>query len=397
VGVAVSGGADSVALLLLLLELQSQLGLVICVIHVNHMLRGRSSHTDEKFVAALANNRNLEYFSKKIDVAPIARKQKANVEDVARRERYAFFEELVRSGRVDKIAVAHTADDQAETVLAHILRGTGLSGLQGIHPETLVVFRPLLEVRRAELRSYLKKLKQPWREDATNQDTKRTRARIRKKLLPVLEKDFNPRVVDHLCQLAQMAGEAEDFLEARAAQWINDSARQKEKIEIEIRLAAFLQAPRALQTRILRAAMARVKTKGGQLSKEHVDAALQLALQKESGKALHLPAGVEVRREREALRFKAIQRETDSAKGPSNRTLRIKSICRAGNRSCKLWNFPAYCASRRLTGLRKGETRQTGAVLDLDRLRQPLVLRAWKPGTRCVRVATRKRTPWRGF
>ncbi len=216
VGVAVSGGADSVALLRLLLELQPKIGFVPCVIHLNHMLRGRASEADEKFVAKLAKSKGLEFFSKKVDIASLSKKQKANVEEVARRERYAFFEALVRDERVNKVAVAHTADDQAETVLAHILRGTGLSGLRGIHPQTGNVFRPLLGVRRAELRTYLKKLKQAWREDATNRDTARTRARIRKKLLPMLEKDFNSGVVEHLCQLAKLAREDEVFLEKQA-------------------------------------------------------------------------------------------------------------------------------------------------------------------------------------
>ena len=188
-----------------------------CVIHLNHMLRGRASDADEKFVAKLAKSKGLEFFSKKVDIASLSKKQKANVEEVARRERYAFFEALVRDERVNKVAVAHTADDQAETVLAHILRGTGLSGLRGIHPQTGNVFRPLLGVRRAELRTYLKKLKQAWREDASNRDTARTRARIRKKLLPMLEKDFNSGVVEHLCQLAKLAGEDEDFLETQQA------------------------------------------------------------------------------------------------------------------------------------------------------------------------------------
>src|SRR5437763_15089434 len=185
VGVAVSGGADSVALLLLLLELREKLGFVLSVVHFNHKLRGEASDAHETFVAKLAAKHGLEFHSASADVAKKAKKERANIEDAARRARYDYFRSLVDSGVCSRIAVAHTADDQGETVLAHILRGTGLAGLGGIHPVADAVFRPLLGIRRAELRAYLRRKKQNWREDTTNRDTKRLRARIRKNLLPL--------------------------------------------------------------------------------------------------------------------------------------------------------------------------------------------------------------------
>src|SRR6266567_4382645 len=214
VGVAVSGGADSVALLLLLLELREKLGIVLSVVHFNHQLRGKASDVDEKFVAKLAAKHGLEFHSASVYVAKKAKSERANLEDAARRARYDYFRSLAESGTCTRIAVAHTADDQAETVLAHILRGTGLAGLGGIHPVADPVFRPLLTIRRAELRAYLRRKKQSWREDATNRDTKRLRARLRKKLLPLLEKQFQPAVVEHLTTLANLAREDEAFFEA---------------------------------------------------------------------------------------------------------------------------------------------------------------------------------------
>ena len=214
VGVAVSGGADSVALLLLLLELRKQLGVVLSVAHFNHKLRGKDSEADEKFAAKLASKYGLAFHAGHADVGAKAKRDKANLEDTARRARYEFFATLVQGGHLDKVAVAHTADAQAETVLAHILRGTGLAGLGGIHPQVGHVVRPLLGVRRAELRAYLRAKKQTWREDATNRDTKRLRARIRKILMPILESRFQPAVVEHLATLAELAREDEGFLDA---------------------------------------------------------------------------------------------------------------------------------------------------------------------------------------
>src|SRR5260370_15626001 len=215
-GVAVSGGADSVALLLLLLELRKKLGIVLSVVHFNHKLRAKASDADEAFVAKLAAKHGLDFHSASVYVAKKAKDEGANLEDAARRARYDYFRPMVESGTCTRIAVAHTADDQAETVLAHLLRGTGLLGLGGIHPVAGPVIRPLLSVRRGELRRFLRAQKQTWREDATNRDTKRMRARIRKQLLPLLEKQFQPAIVNHLGTLADLAREDEAFLEAIA-------------------------------------------------------------------------------------------------------------------------------------------------------------------------------------
>ncbi len=227
VGVAVSGGADSVALLRLLLRLRQRLGMVVSVVHFNHKLRGRASDADEKFVATLAAEYDVPFFVERQNISEKSKREGSNLEDAGRRARYGFFERLVEEGKVDKVAVAHTADDQAETVVAHILRGTGLTGLGGIHPEVGCVFRPLLEFRRVELRDYLRAGRQSWREDATNRDTKRMRARIRLKLMPLLEKEFQPAVVEHLCQLAEMAREDEAWLESSAELRLFLNAREK--------------------------------------------------------------------------------------------------------------------------------------------------------------------------
>ena len=212
VGVAVSGGADSVALLLLLCALRQELGLTLYVLHFNHKLRGRAADGDEKFVAKLAKKCQLPFYAGAADVKSIAKRDKTNTEDAARRERYIFFARSTGAHELDKIAVAHTADDQAETVLAHILRGSGITGLGGIHPQVGKVVRPLLGARRAELRAFLKLKKQSWREDATNRDTTKMRARIRKKLLPLLEKQFQPRSVEHLAALSVHAREDDAIL-----------------------------------------------------------------------------------------------------------------------------------------------------------------------------------------
>jgi tRNA(Ile)-lysidine synthase len=212
VAVAVSGGADSVALLRVLLELQKRLGVVLSVAHFHHGIRGAEADDDMQFVKELAVRFDLELHTGAGDAPAFARDHKASLETAARELRHGWFAQLVGDGKADKIATAHTLDDQAETVLMRMIRGTGARGLAGIFPvqEERQLIRPLLEVSRREVETYLRAIGQPWREDSTNRDTSHTRNRIRQELLPLLERDFNPSIRQTLSGLAEIArGEAE--------------------------------------------------------------------------------------------------------------------------------------------------------------------------------------------
>ena len=309
-GAAVSGGADSVALLTLLAAVRSQLGIVLNVVHFNHQLRGKASAGDEKFVAALAESLGLTLYVGRGDVAGKAKREKANLEDAARRARYAYFERLGDEGSLDAVATAHTMDDQAETVLAHIFRGTGIPGLAGIHPFAGRVCRPLLAFRRDDLRKYLRAKKQAWREDASNRDTNRTRARLRKTLLPMLAKKFNPAAVEHLAALAERAREQALFVGQLAAQLL-EKLVTCEATGARISVAKFFdplgtgqpEAASPLRSALVEQIVEQVKTKHGQLSSVHVEAVVRLARSGETGKRLQLPGGVDVLREHEALLF----------------------------------------------------------------------------------------------
>jgi tRNA(Ile)-lysidine synthase len=401
VGVAVSGGADSVALLLLLTELREKLGIVLVVAHFNHQLRGKASDADELFVRKLAGCLGLPFQSDHANVAAQAKRERANLEDTARRARYAFFARLVAEGHATRIAVAHTADDQAETVLAHILRGTGLAGLAGISAVSGHVFRPLLEFRRHELRAYLRARNQRWREDVTNRDTSRMRARIRKKLLPMLEKQFQPAIVEQLSTLASLACEDDHFLNVLAQHFISSrveiaSGTAKIKIAelvhpLEENLfratsehTASLQkanASRALSKRVIRQLVAAVKPRAGQLTALHTAEVLRLAERGESGKSLQLPGGVEVRRERDTLVFCA-------SRTAGNKTVAVPpgqySHVLDLNRGNACVPIPELGCAFRLTVIdwppQRRETIPAGAFLDRNRLRDPVVLRNGLPG-----------------
>jgi tRNA(Ile)-lysidine synthase len=387
VGVAVSGGADSVALLLLLLELRKKLGVVLSVVHFNHKLRGKASDADEKFVAKLAAKHALEFHTGSVHVASKAKKERANVEDAARRARYDYFRSLVESGKLTRIAVAHTADDQAETVLAHLIRGTGLTGLGGIHPVVGPVFRPLLGVRHHELREFLRAQKQNWREDHTNRDTRKMRARIRKKLLPLLEKQFQPAIVKHLATLADLARADEIFFDAaveeRAAALVQRSA-EGARIGIRDLLEPLKkeEAP-ALSKRLVRKIVEEMKPRDGQLSTPHVEAVLELARSAKSGSALSLPGGLEVRRERSALLFRTQEDVRNASAAAAAREFEYNIDIRSGEAEVRLKELRCVFRLRVIDWPSKRvETIKDGAVLDRYRLRFPLVLRNWRPGDR---------------
>ncbi len=212
VAVAVSGGADSVALTLALAERAAELGIGLQAVHVNHGLRGAESDEDEAFVRELTGRLGLELRVRRVDTQ--AERAGDGLEETARRLRYAWWDELMAEHGVDAVATAHTLDDQAETVLGKLLRGAWTEGLAAIFPVVQraqgQIIRPLLAVRRAQVEAWLRERGQPWREDSSNRQTVFTRNRIRHELLPELER-WNPQIKTHLAQTATLAREEEVY------------------------------------------------------------------------------------------------------------------------------------------------------------------------------------------
>jgi len=232
--VAVSGGPDSVALLCALAALHARKrdpskirDSIFVIAHLNHRLRGQESDGDEAFVHQLHESMNaagtlgLELRCENVDIGSLAREEGANVENIARRARYDWLTRLAKDLAIPFVATGHTADDQAETVLHHLLRGTGLRGLSGIAPRHVLaagveVVRPILHVRRGDVLAYLEEKRQPYRSDSSNSDLKYTRNRLRHELLPHLADCYNPAIVSLLGHLASQASEAAADLEAVA-------------------------------------------------------------------------------------------------------------------------------------------------------------------------------------
>lgn len=279
--VAVSGGADSVCLLHLLREIGAEIS---GVAHFNHKWRGEASEEDERFVAAMASRMGLAFFRAEMR----GDWQAGNLEQAARRARREFFEGLIRDGVGDRVATGHTRDDQAETVLFRVLRGSGLRGLAGIHPVNGGIIRPLIGVRRTQVEEFLRAGSVAWREDASNRDRRFARNRIRHELMPMLAREWNPQIVDSLADLGDLAYEEE-----RAA---TVPART------ELRVEELRRMPRGLARRVVRRAIEEAKGDLRRIEFQHIEQIVNMAA---DGPARLRVPGVEARRSFDWIRIAA--------------------------------------------------------------------------------------------
>lgn len=270
--VAVSGGSDSVALLRALLELARTAEFSVAgLAHFNHRLREAAAR-DEQFCRHLASSLDVPFVTDAGDVASYAAAEGLSIEDAARRLRYAFFERAASDLGADHIAVGHTLDDQAETVLLKLMRGAGPGGLGGVYPRRGAVVRPLIDTSRDELRAWLASLGQPWMEDETNADVSNPRNRVRHRVLPELDAAYGGSTRGAIARSADLARDD--------AQWLDDQAAARyaalvtiDQDGVQLDATALAAEPVALQRRVVWRAM-RAVSGGREIGLEHVELAL---------------------------------------------------------------------------------------------------------------------------
>ncbi len=278
IGVAVSGGADSVFLLGILVEL----GFAAAVLHVNHKLRQEESDADEDFVRQLAADAGLPFHT--AAMAP----GEGNLEQEARRLRYRFFREVISEGICDAVATGHTIDDQAETVIGRLVRGSGTAGLRGVLPVTAErIVRPVLGLRRHDIRKFLIETGIPWREDSSNQTSDFLRNRIRHDLMPRLE-NINPSVAETLASTALLAQDEEEYWDAEITR-LAPRHYHLEKGAVLIRTGPFMAEPVAVQRRMLRRAFSLVRGDLRRIDFAHIEAARALMASADGSGRIQLP------------------------------------------------------------------------------------------------------------
>ena len=380
--VAVSGGADSTALLRVLLARRAELGIVVSVLHVEHGLRGPAGERDAAFVAGLAKTFGLPHEVAAVDTPKRAAEQQESIEEAARNLRYQVFREVLAGGRADKIATAHTLDDQAETVLMKLLRGAWTEGLSGIHPALRLedtggrfCVRPLLDATRGQVEAYLRALGQPWCEDESNQSLDYTRNRIRHEMLPAL-REYNPRIAETLARMAANARAEEQHWQGELARILPQLLLPGKPVRgggrsvatgtaaVALEMARLQALDAGLRRRVLRAAAEKC---GATLDFEATERLLSMAAstsQNGSAKRLALPGGVRVERSARELRFERRPAEGGIQGGKAPSSLGMYELPIPG-----AVEAPAFQA--RFTATVEG-----GSILPAARVR------VWRPGDR---------------
>ncbi len=306
--VAVSGGPDSMALLDVLCRLLPQGHFTLAAAHLNHQLRPEAEE-EKQFVRQRCRDYNLPCYIRQVDVKKVAREEKKGLEEAARECRYAFFRDLMVRPGAQRVATAHHRNDQAEGVLFNLLRGAGVKGLRGMLPAQGPFIRPFLCLNREEIALYLKERSLPFCIDASNTDIRFTRNRIRHRLLPFLEQEFNPRTVDILNQLSDIARQENDYLEAECARIWSLVLQEEDQNTLCLDAEQLKKLHPALQRRLLLQALELTGGEGG-WSLGDVERARALLEKDGSNKQLHPGKGITVRKSYRSLVFQKQVEET---------------------------------------------------------------------------------------
>ena len=389
--VAVSGGRDSMALLHLLLELnqQEEWQLRLHVAHLNHQLRGEEAERDAAFVLAAADSLNLPCTVERRSIAEMAERRSVGLEEAGRQERHAFFERVCLNTGARAVALAHHADDNAETVLQRVLRGTGLRGLAGIpRARSLDPFsgirlvRPLLRFTKKQLGDYLLDRGIASREDRSNLAAEPSRNRIRNVLIPRIEAEFNPQVREALMRLAEQAQWLEEYLSETVQRTFDTLVITHNDQMIVLNAEVMARKSRIVQTELIRLAYRSFGLGEQNLSFNHLVAAMELVTESASGKQVQLPGGMLVEKRYGQLIFAVPSAEPREAIAPEI-AVHVPGSTVLPMRRMELECTIRDVAAEEIPVLRRAAKR-TEEYVDFDALHLPLVVRTRRPGDRFI-------------
>lgn len=248
----VSGGPDSITMLDILKDLKETMNFEIYVVHVNHMIRGQDAINDQKYVENYCNKNNIEFYTKAIDVQEIAKSKKIGVEEAGRIARYEAFEEILKKTNSNKIATAHNKNDKVETIIMHILRGSGVSGLKGISPIRDNKFiKPLIECSREEIEKFCEINKLNPCIDKTNFENSYTRNKIRNIVIPYIKEQFNPNIVETIERLSEVISSEDEYISEITQKEYEKLLISKQENQIEIKLKEFNILDNVIKSRLI--------------------------------------------------------------------------------------------------------------------------------------------------
>ncbi len=274
--VGVSGGPDSICLINILNEIKQQEKIDLIVCHINHLIREEAGE-DERFVQEYCKEKQIPFFTKHVEVEKIAKTRKIGTEEAGREERYKFFNEILEKNNANKIATAHTKNDNSETVLMNIIRGSGTSGLKGITPiRDEKYIKPLIECTREEIERYCEEKKLNPRYDKTNNENIYTRNKVRNILIPLIKEEFNPNIIETIDRLSDLAKKENEYLEEMTIKIYQENLIKEEKQEIILKLKEFNKQNEIIKGKIILYAIKKILGTNNGISKVHIDDIIKL-------------------------------------------------------------------------------------------------------------------------
>jgi tRNA(Ile)-lysidine synthase len=366
--VGVSGGPDSVCLLFLMGELAPLLDLSIGVAHLNHGLRGNEAREDQIFVKSLAQQLGFPFYTETVNVGSFAKEKGLSKQVAGRHLRYQFFERIAEEIKAHRIAVGHTLDDQTETLLMRLLRGTGSDGFQGIPiVRNGTIIRPLLMVTRREIEAYLKEKNIFFREDSSNQESYYFRNRVRKELIPFLMNRFNPNFQETLHREAFILCQEGDYLE-KEARGVFKQCSVRGEGEIRFEGQYLLTLHPGLRWRVFRMAIRRLASSEKEIEFKHIAAMDQLLRGPGMG-GLHLPNGLRIEKEQG---FLVVLMKESTQSFPWNFPLVVPGVMDI--------DFVPVKVFSQITDDQVETHSETVAVFDWEKIPHPLEVRNWQKG-----------------
>ena len=374
--VALSGGPDSVALLHVLVSLKSIYRLDLHAAHLEHGLRGEDALDDLRFVESLCGRLGIPLTVKRVKMAELAASSSLSLEAVARKVRYAFLDEVLTATGAGRIATGHNANDQAETVLLKLLRGSGIAGLRGIRPAIEGrIIRPLVEAKREEILLYLNEKGQDYRTDASNSEDAFDRNRVRRLLLPLIEQEFNPRIVDSLVRTASVFSLVGSYFDNEVASVAKACCRFEDG-RITVSLPVFRAVPQIVKLFTIYSLLRSLEGDDQVVSFDTLSAVANVADRSQSGSRVDIGSGITAFKEYDTL---VIGRDVAQARAYEV-ALGIPGVTAIGEAGC---SFDLAVFQERPDS---ADLYRSGgeAYFDFDKLALPLVARNWREGDRFV-------------
>lgn len=390
--VALSGGADSIALVHILLNLSPEFDLRLGIAHLNHSMRAAESDRDADFVKSTADKLNLPCFIKKVDVNHYATHHKLSIEEAGRILRHQFLNETAREHGFNKIALGHHKNDMAETVLLNILRGTGPQGISGIPPVRGLLIRPLINISRSDIENYLSCENISHITDSSNMDPQFLRNRIRHGLIPLLVSEFNPEIVETLNHTAEIIRDEQRWIDSLTDCYVENVKLPGDRSKTILSIPELKKLPLGAIRRIIRKVISETKGNLQGVGFKHMDAVLEIILSKKPKNQVDVPGMVRIKREHDGLEFvrrrnrgkiKGLRNSYETGLSPFEyridrpQTVYIKEI----DQSIQL----AEMSAQQVLWLKKTRgytiTCQE-AYMDMASISYPLMVRSFRPGDR---------------